>query len=77
MQVRPSHTDTEDFITIIAPSTGEAMRQFKAQGLDLLGYSIAGRIGRHRFSLVDAGGSSELFPGQEMIAATFSRRVGG
>jgi hypothetical protein len=76
MKMRSPHTDTEDFVTIIAPSTGEAMQQFKAQGLDLQGYSIAGRIGRHRFSLVDGAQSSELFPGQEMIAATFSRRVG-
>ncbi|MHB1103379.1 MAG: hypothetical protein ACYC0C_11530 [Devosia sp.] len=75
--MRSHHTETEDFITIIAPSTGEAMRQFKAQGLDLLGYAITGRIGRHRFSLVEGARSSELFPGQEMIAATFSRRVGG
>ena len=41
------------------------------------GYAIAGRVGPHRFSVVDGAGSSELFPGQEMIAATFSRRVGG
>lgn len=69
--------ETEDFITIIAPSTGEAMRQFKAQGLDAQGYSIAGRVGPHRFSVVNASGSADLFPGQEMIAATFSRRVVG
>ena len=74
--MRSNDPDTEDFITIIAASTSEAMQQFKAQGLNLLGYSIAGRIGRHRFSLVDGAHSSELFPGQEMIAATFSRRVG-
>lgn len=70
-------TEAEDFITIIAPSTGEAMRQFQAQGLDAQGYAIAGRVGRHRFSVVEGGGSAELFQGREMIAATFSRRVGG
>ena len=75
--MHPNDTDTEDFVTIIAPSTGEAMRQFKAQGLDVQGYAIAGRVGPHRFSVVDGAGSSELFPGQEMIAATFARRVGG
>jgi hypothetical protein len=75
--MRSNHSDTEDFVTIIAPSTSEAMRQFKAQGLDLLGYAITGRIGRHRFSVVKGTQSSELFPDQEMIAATFSRRVGG
>lgn len=69
-------TETEDFVTIIAASAGEAMRQFKAQGLDAQGYAIAGRVGPHRFSVVDSGGSSDLFPGREMIAATFSRRVG-
>lgn len=75
--MRTNQSEDEDFVTIIAPSTGEAMRQFKAQGLDVMGYAITGRIGRHRFSLVDGTGSSELFPGREMIAATFSRRVGG
>jgi hypothetical protein len=74
MNAKP--TGTEEFITIIATSTGEAMRQFTAQGLDRQGFAIAGRIGPHRFSLVEDGGSSELFPGQGLIAATFSRRVG-
>jgi len=71
--MRNQGTRTEDFITIIARSTTEAMEQFKAQGLDRLGYSITGRIGPHRFSLVDGSGNSELFPGQSMVAATFSR----
>ena len=66
---------TEDFITIIAPTTGEAMDQFRAQGLDRLGYCITGRVGPHRFSLVDGAGRSELFAGEGMVAATFSRRV--
>ena len=73
--MRPNPTDTEEFVTIIAPSTGEAMHQFKAQGLDRLGFAIAGRIGPHRFSLVSGAETSELFAGQGMIAATFSRRV--
>lgn len=75
--MRSDQATTEDFVTIIAPSTGEAMRQFKAQGLDLLGYAITGRIAPHRFSLADGTSCSDLFPGREMIAATFSRRVGG
>ena len=74
--MRSDSTKTEDFVTIIAASTAEAMEQYKAQGLDQQGYAITGRIGRHRFSLVDGSGSSELFAGRDMIAATFSRRVG-
>lgn len=71
----PISTDTEEFVTIIAPSTGEAMRQFKAQGLDRQGFAIAGRIGQHKFSFVSGESVSELFRGQSLVAATFSRRV--
>lgn len=74
--MRSDSTNTEDFVTIIAASTAQAMEQYKAQGLDQLGYSITGPVGRHRFSLVDGSGSSELFAGQDLIAATFSRRAG-
>ncbi|HEY0918561.1 hypothetical protein [Devosia sp.] len=66
-------TRTEDFVTIIAASTAEAMEQYKAQGLDLQGYTITGPVGRHRFSLVEGATRSDLFAGQDMIAATFRR----
>jgi len=65
----------DEFVTIIAPSTREVMEQFKAQGLDREGYSIAGRIGPHRFSMVSDQGRSDLFEGQGMVAGTFARKV--
>lgn len=68
-------TENEEFVTIIAPSTGDAMRQFKAQGLDRQGFAIAGRVGQHRFSLVSGTHADDPFPGQSLVAATFSRRV--
>ncbi len=67
----------DEYITIIAPTANEAMAQFKARGLDMLGYAIAGRIGRHRFTLVGGEDAQELFSGAGMIAATFSRKVAG
>lgn len=67
--------ETEEFITIIAATTDEAMRQFTARGLNDQGYAIAGRIGRHKFTLVNGASADELFPGQSLVAATFSRRV--
>ena len=73
--MRTDGTETEDFVTIIAASTTEAMEQYKAQGLDLQGYTITGPVGRHRFSLVNGTTSSDLFAGQDMIAATFRRRA--
>lgn len=70
----PQRTQNE-FVTIIATSAGEAMRQFKAQGLDREGYSIATQIGRHRFSVVAEDAATELFAGDTMFAATFMRAV--
>ena len=70
-----ARTDTEEFVTIIARTTEEAMRQFQAQGLDRLGFAITGRVGRHKFSFAAEGGASELFRGQSLVAATFTRRV--
>lgn len=67
--------ETEEFVTIIARTTEEAMRQFTAQGLDELGFAITGRIGRHKFALAEGNDASELFRGQSLVAATFSRRV--
>jgi len=71
----PAISEREEYLTIIAATASEAMSQFKARGLDTQGYSIAGKIGRHQFSLVGGEGSTELFSGSGMIAATFSRRV--
>jgi hypothetical protein len=66
---------TDEFVTIIAPSTREVMEQFKAQGLDRQGFTIAGRIGPHRFSMVDGEGSAELFEGRGLMAGTFARKI--
>lgn len=73
----PTQSEREEYLTIIAPSAHAAMAQFKARGLGAQGYAIAGKIGRHQFSLVGGEGSTELFSGQGMIAATFSRKVAG
>ena len=73
----PASSEREEYLTIIAPTASEAMAQFKARGLDVQGYAISGKIGRHQFSLVGGDGSTELFSGGGMIAATFSRRVAG
>ncbi|ODT75327.1 MAG: hypothetical protein ABS76_34580 [Pelagibacterium sp. SCN 64-44] len=73
----PSSSEREEYLTIIAPSAGAAMAQFKARGLDVQGYAIASRIGRHQFSLVGEDGSTDLFSGQGLVAATFSRKVAG
>ncbi len=73
----PAISEREEYLTIIAPTASEAMAQFKARGLDTQGYAISGKIGRHQFSLVGGEGSTELFSGNGMIAATFSRKVTG
>ena len=73
----PSSSEREEYLTIIAPNASAAMAQFKAQDLAAQGYAIAGKIGRHQFSLVGAEGSTALFSGEGLIAATFSRRVAG
>ena len=73
----PSSSEREEYLTIIAPNASAAMAQFKAQDLAAQGYAIAGKIGRHQFSLVDGSGGSALFSGDGLIAATFSRKVAG
>lgn len=70
-----THIETEEFVTIIARSATEAMGQFKARSLDLQGYAIHGRIGPHKFALVTGDASLELFKGEQLVAAIFSRRV--
>ena len=64
-----------EYVTIIAATTGDALTQFKAQGLDRQGYTISGQIGRHRISMVSEGGSADLFADRDMVAATFQRIV--
>lgn len=66
-------TETEEFVTIIAPTLGGVMQQFKARGLAAAGYAITGQVGRHQFALVAAEGSHDLFDGTPMMAATFRR----
>lgn len=73
----PTTEHRDEYITIIAPTANEAMAQFKARGLGALGYTIAGRIGRHQFTLVGGEDTQELFSGAGMIAATFARKVAG
>jgi len=75
--MNPSGSEREEYLTIIAPTAIEAMAHFKSRGLDTQGYAIAGKIGRHRFALLGGEGSTELFAGNGMIAATFSRTVMG
>lgn len=65
----------DEYITIIAATAGEAMAQFRAQGLDRKGYAIVGRMGRHQFSLVMGSSATELLGGAGGMAATFVRRV--
>lgn len=72
-----SMSDRDEYLTIIAPTVREAMEQFKTRNLGAQGYTIMGRIGRHRFSVVGETDSSDLFSGNDVIAATFCRRVAG
>lgn len=67
-------TRTDEFVTIIARNIEDAMRQYQAQGLDRDGYTIAHKVGRHRFSMVSDGAAGDLFGGENMLAATFVRR---
>ncbi|SMQ85895.1 hypothetical protein SAMN06295905_3189 [Devosia lucknowensis] len=71
----PTTNQRDEYITIIAPTANEAMAQFKVRGLGEQGYAIAGRIGRHQFTLVSGEEGQELFSGAGMIAATFCRTV--
>jgi hypothetical protein len=70
-------TVEEEFVTLIAPSSQEIMDQFRAQGLGARGFMIAFRMAHHRLSLVHGSDVSSLFGGEEMIVATFSRRIPG
>jgi len=64
----------DEYITIIARTVADAMRQFKAKGLDQLGFAIVGPVDKHQFSLADGTDTArDMFEGAPMIAATFKR----
>lgn len=71
-ELRQSQT-LDDCITIIAPSVAEAMRQFKERGLDKLGYAIVGKVVRQRIAYASDDGNQDMFDGQPMFAATWTR----
>jgi len=72
---RPQATQDE-YITIIARTVADAMRQFKAKELDKLGFAIVGPVDKHQFSLADGRETAtEMFEGMPMIAATFRRSI--
>ena len=70
-----TRTEIEEFVTIIARTTDEAMQQFKVRGLDRQGFAIAGRIGRHRFTLVNGPYADDLFPGHLFPGCLFQGSV--
>lgn len=63
----------DEYITIIAPTFTAVMQRFQESDLAAQGYSIAGPVGRHHFSYAGKSGSTDLFDGARMIAATFFR----
>lgn len=65
----------EEFITIVAPTIDDVMQEFHTSDLASQGYSIAGRVGRHKFSYAEGTNKSELFEGVRMFAATFTRTL--
>ncbi len=70
------HSLNEDFITIIAPTMAEVMDAYRMQGLAEKHYAIIHRAGRHSFAF--AGGDDQvtpMFDGEQMVAATFARRM--
>lgn len=74
MNAQPhTHRTAEEFITIIGPTLGEVMRQYKDRGLAAAGYAITGQAGRHQFAVAGSGETAELFDGTPMVAATFRR----
>lgn len=66
-----------EYVTIVAKTIDEAMRQFRASDLAAQGFCITGRVARHRFSYAgeanDPTSETDLFGGARMIAATFMR----
>ncbi len=66
-------SETEEYVTIIAPTLSGVMGQFRARGLAAAGYAITGQAARHHFEVADPAGSRDLFDGSAMVAATFRR----
>lgn len=73
MTAQPHTNGTEEFITIIGPTLGEVMRQYRDRGLAAAGYAITGQAGRHQFAVAGSNDSAVLFNGAPMVAATFRR----
>lgn len=67
--------ERDEYVTIIAPTAMQAMAQFKERGLDIQGYSIAGKIGQHEFAVIQSDGTTQVFDHRGMVAATFRRRI--
>jgi hypothetical protein len=67
----------EDFVTIIGSDVAQIIGAFQAQGLAEQEFSILHKIGRHRFTIVGEDGSSPMFEGRSLVAATFARRPRG
>jgi hypothetical protein len=65
--------ECDEFITIIGASMAEINAEFRAQGLADREFSIVHRIGRHKFTRVASGEAEQMFGGEPMIAATFTR----
>lgn len=73
-----SSARTDQYVTIIAPSLGAVMAQFRERGLGAQGYAITGPSARHQFSYAGENAAKEpsqenLFGGVAMVAATFRR----
>lgn len=62
-----------EFVTILAPTAEEALREFKRQGLGDRGYLIAGQMARHRFSVVEGEEAHALDNLSGMVVVTFRR----
>lgn len=68
-----AQADTEQYITIVAPSIAEVMQRFRDSGLAARGYAIAGPVARHTFSYAGSDGDEQPFGDSPMTAATFIR----
>lgn len=66
----------DEFVTIVAPTIGAVMQQFRDSKLGAKGYCIAGRVVRRAFKYADGTGNVDMFDGAEMVAATFTRQRG-
>lgn len=66
----------DEFVTIVAPTIGAVMKQFRDSELGAKGYCIAGRVVRRAFKFADDAGNIDMFDGTEMVAATFARQRG-